>query len=239
MRTSQSKTPPGGQPARRRLRPARRHRLGRGPRSPPDRGARGAAEPPRHARRAGRAHGSSRDAGAAGAAPAVDAAAAERVAAAAARARVLQRPRRLRRGRARVRDDPRRGAVDAGAVDQRDRQRTLRLPGLRVRRRLHLVGQQPREPAHAVVERSGLRSARRGDLRARRGERRGLGADRAPDPRGARDLRRAPRPGLQPLRAHLARHRARAAAVRPARRPGQDLAADAREPLRPDAPAVA
>ena len=42
--------------------------------------------------------------------------------AAAAGARVLQRPRRLRRRRARVRDDPRRGAVDAGAVDQRDRQ---------------------------------------------------------------------------------------------------------------------
>ena len=34
------------------------------------------------------------------------------------------------------------------------------------------------------------------------------------------------RPGLQPLRAHLARHRARAAAVRAARRSDQDLAAD-------------
>ena len=48
-------------------------------------------------------------------------------------------------------------------------------------------------------------------------------------------LRRAPRPGLQPLRAHLARHRARAAAVRAARRPGQDLAPD--DPrTSPDAP---
>ena len=41
----------------------------------------------------------------------------------------------------------------------------------------------------------------------------------------ARALRRPPRPGLQPLRAHLARHRARAAAVRPRRRSGEDLAA--------------
>ena len=67
-------------------------------------------EPPDAARRRRRA-------GSADAAPASDAAAA------AARARVLQRPRRLRRRRARVRDDPRRGAVDAGAVDQRGRQR--------------------------------------------------------------------------------------------------------------------
>ncbi len=36
--------------------------------------------------------------------------------------------------------------------------------------RLHLGGQQPREPAHAVVERSGQRPAGRGRLRARRGD---------------------------------------------------------------------
>ena len=36
----------------------------------------------------------------------------------------------------------------------------LRLPGGDRRQRLHLVGQQPREPAHAVVERSSLRSSR-------------------------------------------------------------------------------
>ena len=102
---------------------------------------------------------------------------------AAARARVLQRPRRLRRRRAGVRDDPRRGAVDAGALDQRHRQPVVRLPGLGRGRRLHLVGQQPREPAHAMVERSGQRPARRSDLRARRGQRRALGADRAADSR--------------------------------------------------------
>ena len=40
--------------------------------------------------------------------------------------------------------------------------------------------------------------------------RRALGADGAADPRGRRALRRPARPGLQPLRAHVARHRARA-----------------------------
>ena len=48
-------------------------------------------------------------------------------------------------------DDPRPGPVDAGALAQRDRQPGVRVPGLRVRLGLHLVGQQPREPAHAVV----------------------------------------------------------------------------------------
>ena len=105
-------------------------------------------------------------------------------------------------GRPRVRDDPRRGAVDAGAVDQRDRQ-----PAASASRSSEsgagytwAVNSQ-REPAHAVVQRSGQRSARRGDLRARRGERRALGADGAADPRGGRAVRRPARPGLQPLRA--------------------------------------
>ena len=46
-------------------------------------------------------------------------------------------------------------------------------------------------------------------------------------------LRRPPRPGLQPLRARRARHRARARAVRAARRSDQDLAADDRRTVRP------
>ena len=46
------------------------------------------------------------------------------------------------------------GPVDAGAVVQRHRQPVVRVPGLRVGLGLHLVGEQPREPAHAVVERS-------------------------------------------------------------------------------------
>ena len=48
------------------------------------------------------------------------------------------------------------GATDARALDQRRRQSGLRLPGRRRGRRLHLVDQQPREPDHAMVERSGV-----------------------------------------------------------------------------------
>ena len=62
------------------------------------------------------------------------------------------------------------------------------------------------------------------DLPARRGDRRALGARRRCRSARRPRLRRPARPGLQPLRARLARHRARAAAVRAARRPGQDLA---------------
>ena len=104
-----------------------------------------------------------------------------------------------------------RGAVDARALDQRRRQPRLRLPGLRVGRRLHLVGQQPREPADALVQRSGQRPARRG--RSTSATRRPASSGRPtalPDPRGRVALRRPPRPGLQPLRAHSPRHRARA-----------------------------
>ncbi len=108
--------------------------------------------------------------------------------AAAAGARVLQRARRLRRGRAGICDDPRAGPVDAGALDQCRRQSRLRLSGGDRRRRLHLVGQQPREPAHPLVERSGHRSSGRGVLSARRGHRRPV----VPD--GPADPRRQPRP---------------------------------------------
>ena len=47
----------------------------------------------------------------------------------------------------------------------------VRVPGVRVRRRLHLGGQQPREPADAVVQRPGQRPAGRGAVRARRRQR--------------------------------------------------------------------
>ena len=80
-------------------------------------------------------------------------------------------------GRPRIRHHPRPGPVDAGAVDQRDRQPQLRLPGVGRRRRLHLVGEQPREPADAVVQRSGHRS-----LRAKRS----ICATRTPAISGAR-----------------------------------------------------
>ena len=52
--------------------------------------------------------------------------------------------------------------MDAGTLDQRHRQSRLRLSGGGRGQRLYLVGQQPREPAHAVVERSGDRSPGRG-----------------------------------------------------------------------------
>ena len=47
----------------------------------------------------------------------------------------------------------------------------LRLPGLRVRGRLHVVAQQPGESADAVVQRSRQRPARRDHLRPGRGDR--------------------------------------------------------------------
>ena len=96
---------------------------------------------------------------------------------------------------------------------------TLRLPGVGVRRRLHLGGQQPREPAHAVVERSrsAIRPARSFYVRDEE-TRRALGPDGAAHPRGALDRTSSRHgQGYSRLRAHLARHRARPAAVRAGR----------------------
>ena len=76
------------------------------------------------------------------------------------RGRVLQRNGRIRRGRTRVRNHARRCADNAGALDQCDCQSAFRLSGGGRRRRLHLVSQQSRESADAMVERSGHRSAR-------------------------------------------------------------------------------
>ncbi len=226
----------GGRGGGRRLPPAPRPDPPRQLRPPAHGGARGPQLAAGHPRRADRAPSPRRAAGppaAAGRGPA----AGFRPAAAALPARVLERPRRLRRRRPRVRRGAGRGAVDAGALDQRRRQSRLRLPRLRVGLGLHLGGQQPREPAHPVVERSGLRPAGGGDPGARRGERRGLGADGAADPRRLA-VRGAPRPGLQPLPAREPRHRARPPPARAARGPGQDLAARGREPFRPAADAL-
>ena len=93
--------------------------------------------------------------------------------------------------------------------------------------------QQPRQPAHAVVERSGQRPARRGPLCARRRQRRPVDADGAADPPRAGALHRPAWARLQPLRAGGAGHRARAAAVRAARRSDQDLAPHHAQHLRP------
>ena len=127
--------------------------------------------------------------------------------------------------RPRVRDDSARGTVDARAVGERHRQRTrFRLSGDGDGRRLHVVCEQPREPAHALVERRRERPAGRGHLPARRRERRRLDADAAARAR-RRPVRRPARAGLHGLRAHEPRHHAGAAALRAARRAGQDFRA--------------
>ena len=69
----------------------------------------------------------------------------------------------------------------------------VRVPGLRVRVGLHLVREQPREPAHRVVERSRQRPGERGDLHPRRRQRRAVGSDGPADPLRGLDVRRPPR----------------------------------------------
>ena len=54
-----------------------------------------------------------------------------------------------------------------GTLAERDRQPVLRVPGLRVRGRVHVVGEQPREPAHPLVQRPCDGPDRRGNLRQR------------------------------------------------------------------------
>ena len=115
--------------------------------------------------------------------------------------RILQRTRRVRLRRQGIRDDTRPRPIDAGALDQRDRQCRVRLPDRDRGRRLYLVRQQPREPAHALVERSRQRSAGRGLLSQGRRYRRCLEPDGASDPRPPSDLCRTSRSRLQPLRA--------------------------------------
>ena len=69
-----------------------------------------------------------------------------RAAARAARSGVLQRPRRFRQERNGIRDGSRTRPVDSGALDQRHRQSGLWFSDRHGRRRLYVVGQQPREP---------------------------------------------------------------------------------------------
>ena len=102
--------------------------------------------------------------------------------------------------------------------------RRVRLSGRGRRRRLYLVGQQPGKPTDAVVERSRDRPAGRSHLRARRGHRRIVGTDRPADPRRGRAVCRSPWPGIQPVRARRARHRARSAPICSASRSDQDFA---------------
>ena len=82
-------------------------------------------------------------------------------------ARIFQRAGRLCGGRPGICDHPRPRSVDPGALDQRHRQSHLRISRSDRRRRHHLVAQQPRESAHAVVERSHHGSSGRSVLSAR------------------------------------------------------------------------
>ena len=132
----------------------------RGPHAAPGRRPGRPAEPPGQPGRPGHPPRAARPDRAAGRPAPPEAAARAEAGAPRPRARVLQRARRLRRRRARVRHRPRARPVDAGAVAERDRQPVVRVPGLRVRGRLHLVREQPREPAHALVQRSGQRPGR-------------------------------------------------------------------------------
>ena len=112
-------------------------------------------------------------------------------------ARVLQRARRLRRRRPRVRHRSwarasRRPAPWLNVIANPSFGFLVSESG----RRLHLVREQPREPAHPVVQRPGQRPGRRGDLRPRRRDRRAVEPDGAADPaRGARPTSPATAPG--------------------------------------------
>ncbi len=158
---------------------------------------RGVARPARHAR------GTARSVGRPKADPVAPAASRRRPRAASRGvrpgARILQRFRRVRRRRARIRHAAARRPDHAGAVDQYHRQPRLRLPGHRRRRRLLVVAQQPREPVDPVEQRPGGRPPRRHVLPARRGHRRAVEPDGAADPPRRRPLRGAARPGLQPI----------------------------------------
>ena len=125
----------------------------------------------------------------------------------------------------------------AGALDQRRRQPRLRLPGLRERGGLHLAGQQPGEPAHALVQRPGLRPA--GEALYLRDEETGRvwSPTPLPSPSGAA-VPRPPRPGLHAASSTARRRRDTSSTLFvPPRRPGQAPPPAAAQPVRrPAAP---
>ncbi len=95
---------------------------------------------------------------------------------------ILQWAGRLLARRPRVRDRARTGSIDARALDQCRLQCLIRLPGRGRGRRLHLVAEQPRQPTHPLVQRSGQRPPRRDSLCARSRNRRCLDSDSVADP---------------------------------------------------------
>ena len=110
------------------------------------------------------------------------------------------------------------GPIDAGALDQRHRQSGLRLPDRRPRAAAtpgpSTAARTSSRPGRTIP--SAIPRAKHSICETR--NRRRLEPDRAADPRPAGDLCRASWPGLQPLRAHRARRRLGASAVRAARR---------------------
>ncbi len=145
-------------------------------------------------------------------------------------ATILQRSRRLLTRRTGIRYRSRTGPVDARRRGSTSiSQSGVRLPGGRRRRWLHLVAEQPRQPAHARG-----RTIRSSTGRARRSTcaiSRAATCGRRPRSRSAStQATYIARHGFGYSRFERdgQRHRARAAAVRAARRPDQDLAAHLR-----------
>ncbi len=106
----------------------------------------------------------------------------------------------------RIRDLPEAGRNYSRTLGQRDGKRQLRRYGWRKRPRLHLVRQQPDEPAHSMAQRPGLRSTIGSDLPARRRKRSSLDAYRTAKAR-ERCLPGPAWPGLHGLRAQQPLHR--------------------------------
>ena len=123
------------------LHPEKGSPLRGGARCPPGGGPGHPPEPTRHAGRAARARPPGPVESGPASTPAGESGAPHRCPAAPPRARVLERPGRLCRRRPRVRDGPGGGAMDARALDQCRRQSRARVPGVGVRRRIHVVGQ--------------------------------------------------------------------------------------------------
>ncbi len=121
--------------------------------------------------------------------------------------------------------------MDPRPLDQRHRQPGVWIPGLGIGRGIYLVGQQSAESVDRLVQRPGQRPERGSHLHPRRGHRRAVGAHSAPHPRGHLPVRRPAWPGLQPVRAHVPRHRHEPSPVRSARGPDQDLPPSTGEPL--------
>ena len=140
--------------------------------------------------------------------------------------RVLQRPGRFRARRPRICDVLGPGQSTPAPWINVDRQSGVRLPGRGRGRRLHLVAataaRTSSRPGRTI--RSATAPARSSTCATRRPA--SVESDGAADPRRAGALHRAARQGYSRFEHRGQRHRARAAAVRAARRSDQDLAAD-------------